>query len=144
MTSDSLAIEYRLGKPEDIEAIKALFRLDGALSSVAIGVLEHSDLVCWLASNQGRLVGVILTRPLPGESGPRYGGVDELLVAPDHRRLGIGRRLMDLAESHYRSLGLDGMQLVVVRDNEPARNLYDSLGYRIVQHRLRMAKHFLT
>ena len=136
------AIEYRTGRPEDIEEVKELFRADGELSFVAIGVLAHDDLVFWLAGDRGRLVGVILTRPLPSEAGPRYGGVDELLVVAGHRRKGIGRHLMDLAEAHYRAAGLAGMQLVVVEDNRPARLLYENLGYGIVQRRLRMAKDF--
>jgi ribosomal protein S18 acetylase RimI-like enzyme len=135
-------IAYRIGERGDIETVKELFRTEGELSSVAIGVLAHDDLVFWLALDGDELVGVVLTRPLPSETRPRYGGVDELLVARTHRRLGVGRHLMELSEAHYREEGLDGLQLVVVEHNEPALNLYRAIGFDVVQTRLRMMKPF--
>ncbi len=47
---------------------------------------------------------------------------------------------MELAESHYRTLGAAGMQLTVREDNESARRLYESMGYAVIQRRLRMRK----
>jgi ribosomal protein S18 acetylase RimI-like enzyme len=59
--------------------------------------------------------------------GALRGGVDSLLVDAQHRRLGIGRQLMEEAEAYYRTEGLDGMQLGVNAENAAARSLYDSV-----------------
>jgi predicted ester cyclase len=49
---------------------------------------------------------------------------------------------METAEEHYRSRGVEGMQLTIRADNAPARALYDSLGYSPVERRVRMWKEF--
>lgn len=135
-------LELRLGHRDDISAVRAFLADFGQLSPVEIGVLGHADLMFWIAIEAGGIVAAILTRPLPFADGTVRGGVDELLVAPQRRKQGIGRRLMELAEDHYRSTGATGMSLVVVEDNAPALHLYERLGYTPVQRRVRMAKNF--
>ena len=71
---------------------------------------------------------------------PRTSGVENLVVAPDYTGRGIARRLMEMAEAHYRAGGCSGMQVSVRADNAPARALYDALGYQAVERRVRMWK----
>ena len=137
------AIDYRrCASPEDRAATRRLFADAGELSSYASDALDARDLVAWVAQSGGAVVGAILTRPMRSEDGAELGGVDELLVAANHRGRHIGARLMELAEAHYQATGADGMQLTVREDNEPARGLYESMGYTVVQRRLRMRKGF--
>ncbi len=51
-----------------------------------------------------------------------------LEVSPAHRRLGIGRTLMDGAANWARAQGADWLSLMVTRANAPANALYRSLG----------------
>jgi ribosomal protein S18 acetylase RimI-like enzyme len=135
-------IEVRRGGPGD-GAIAEFFARERELSGYAAAALADKDAVIWLALDDGHLVGAVITRPMQSDDdGAQLGGVDELLVAGGRRSGGIGRLLMEAAEAHYRALGCAGMQLTVREDNEHARRLYESMGYGVVQRRLRMRKGF--
>ncbi len=137
------AIDYRrCDSPDDLTAIRRLFADARELSSYASHALDAQELIAWIAEAGGTIVGAILTRRMRSEDGAELGGVDELLVAASHRGRRMGARLMELAEAHYQATGADGMQLTVREDNESARGLYESMGYSVVQRRLRMQKRF--
>jgi GNAT superfamily N-acetyltransferase len=55
--------------------------------------------------------------------------IDELFVAYPHRKLGLGGRLLDAAESHFRSSGCTHVALQIGRDNEAARAFYQRRGF---------------
>jgi ribosomal protein S18 acetylase RimI-like enzyme len=55
--------------------------------------------------------------------------IAELYVAPDRRRQGLGRALMDAAIGLARSEGADRMDLGTDEDDIAARALYESLGF---------------
>lgn len=63
-----------------------------------------------------------------GHDGHR-GWVYYLAVAPDHRRRGLGRRLMAAAESWCQARNVPKVQLMVRSDNSPVVDFYRSLGY---------------
>ena len=52
-----------------------------------------------------------------------------LMVAKGHRRLGIGRGLMEAAEAWARGVGVRKVELHVFPHNDAAIALYESLGY---------------
>ena len=54
--------------------------------------------------------------------------VNELGVAPSHRRRGIGRRLLEALLAHGRALGCTEAWLGTEEDNVAARGLYESAG----------------
>ena len=54
--------------------------------------------------------------------------VNEVAVAPPHRRRGVGRRLLDALLAHGRTLGCTEAWLGTEEDNGPARRLYESAG----------------
>ena len=52
-----------------------------------------------------------------------------VMVARDHRRLGVGRALMHAAEGWARTAGISKIELHVFPYNAPAISLYETLGY---------------
>jgi ribosomal protein S18 acetylase RimI-like enzyme len=55
-----------------------------------------------------------------------------MAVFADYRGLGIGHRLLELAESKAKEQSLDKLSLIVFGQNEGARRLYDRSGYKVV------------
>ncbi|MGP1284206.1 MAG: GNAT family acetyltransferase [Parasphingopyxis sp.] len=56
------------------------------------------------------------------------GWVYYLAVHPDHRRKGLGRRMMDAAEAWLRARGAPKIQLMVRSDNADVIAFYEALG----------------
>jgi ribosomal protein S18 acetylase RimI-like enzyme len=135
-------VQIRHASEADISALFELFERERELTDYAAQALESKDLICWVAQEDGEIVGAILTHLMKTPEGDRLGGVDELLVAGSRRGRSIGRTLMDAAEAHYRAAGAAGMQLTVSDGNEPAQKLYASMGYESIQRRMRMRKTF--
>ena len=70
-----------------------------------------------------RLIASVMT----GFDGHR-GWVYYLAVAPNRRREGLGRALMDAAEAWLRERGAPKLQLMVRTSNEEALGFYEALG----------------
>jgi GNAT superfamily N-acetyltransferase len=64
--------------------------------------------------------------------------VHALYVAPDHRRRGIGRDLLEAVLAWGRARGCAEAQLSVLTEN-PARKLYESLGFEPFELEMRLA-----
>ena len=84
-----------------------------------------------LAEDTGRIVGAVQLHAASSTNGRHRGEVAKLMVHPDHRRRGIGRRLMQRLETVARD---DGRWLLVLdtREGDPSNELYRSLGYHEV------------
>jgi GNAT superfamily N-acetyltransferase len=63
-------------------------------------------------------------------TGMPVGVVHRLMVDPQYQGRGIARALMEIAESHARSLGLGVIRLDCFSENPQALRLYAGLGYR--------------
>ncbi|MBE9169887.1 GNAT family N-acetyltransferase [Pleurocapsales cyanobacterium LEGE 06147] len=61
--------------------------------------------------------------------GERYAHIFLIFVRPEHRRQGIGRGLMQIAEDWAKARGDRQIGLQVFISNQPALNLYQRLGY---------------
>ncbi|MDE2572762.1 MAG: GNAT family N-acetyltransferase [bacterium] len=59
------------------------------------------------------------------------GYVAYMAVRPELRRRGVARALMAAAEAEARRCGMAQLGLIVTEGNEPARRLYDGLGYLV-------------
>ncbi len=55
--------------------------------------------------------------------------LNDLFVAPEHRRGGVATRLLEAARAHARETGAKGLSLQTATDN-PARRLYESRGWK--------------
>lgn len=79
-----------------------------------------------LLENEGDLVAAVMV----GDDGHR-GWVYYLAVAPDSRKRGLGRKMMDAAEQWLRERNAPKIQLMVRDDNEQAIGFYKALGYDV-------------
>lgn len=59
------------------------------------------------------------------------GFIYELYVFPPHRKLGIGRKLVDCALSHLKKSGIKKVQLNVFSENS-AKKMYEKIGFKDV------------
>jgi ribosomal protein S18 acetylase RimI-like enzyme len=66
-----------------------------------------------------------------GRDMQQYPYVFNLAVHPQWRRRGAAKQLLLAAEKTVQQWGFSRMYMHVVEDNEPARNLYDRIGYRL-------------
>lgn len=71
--------------------------------------------------------GALAASVMVGFDGHR-GWVYYLAVAPERRRAGLGRTMMDAAEAWLRARGAPKIQLMVREDNEAALGFYEALG----------------
>jgi hypothetical protein len=90
--------------------------------------LDAGGQTLFVAERAGRLVGTVILDHDGMPNQRHKGDVRKMLVHPDHRRLGLARRLMDalLAEARRRSLSLLTLD---TRTGDPAERLYQSLGF---------------
>ena len=76
------------------------------------------------AKENGRVVGYIAVKTVADE-----GSIDNIAVAPEYRRQGIGRALMGFADGYAEDEDLSVMFLEVRASNAAAISLYGSCGY---------------
>jgi ribosomal-protein-alanine N-acetyltransferase len=77
-----------------------------------------------LAEDQAGPIGFILGRAIGGEA-----EILTLVVAPDRRRSGVGRALVEALVREARARAAAAVYLEVAEDNAPARALYRSCGF---------------
>lgn len=90
-----------------------LARALGGPSSTVLGAVADEQ-----------LLGAVMV----GHDGHR-GWVYYLAVRPEHRRHGVGRALMEAAESWLQGQGIPKLQLMVRADNTAVTEFYQRLGY---------------
>ena len=126
-----MSIDIRLLGPND----------PGVLGRVADGVFDGPVVARWtgefLADARHHLVVAVEAGVVVGmasavhyvhpDKAPQL-WINEVGVAPTHRRRGIGRRLLDALLAHGRTLGCTEAWLGTEEDNVPARRLYESAG----------------
>ncbi len=65
----------------------------------------------------------------PEEGDYEYGLVSDLMVVPRFRKQGLGRQLLEAAESYARARGVKWLRIGVLAANQGADRLYSSMGY---------------
>jgi ribosomal protein S18 acetylase RimI-like enzyme len=85
----------------------------------------------WIARAEGgQPIGLVWIQPgiHPVTEQPDY-LVLNLAVEPAHRGHGVGRMLMAHARAYAEARGVRRLRLFVAADNQPARRLYEELGF---------------
>ncbi len=95
-------------------------------------LVAHDPLALIVAESGPRLVGSIIA----GWDGWR-GSVYRLAVAPDHRRGGLGGRLLEAAERRLNEAGSLRLQAIVVETDSRATGFWRSTGWEEQIERLR-------
>ena len=76
----------------------------------------------------GRVVGMASAVHYVHPDKPPELWINEVGVSPKHRKLGLGRRLLDALRETGRSVGCRAAWVLTDRSNEAARRLYASVG----------------
>lgn len=83
----------------------------------------------YLAFRDGRYVGLALC--LPDEEEPRKGQLISMWVAPEARRQGVGKQLIDAIETWAAARGFSVLQLMVTSVNHSSSEFYKRLGFSL-------------
>ena len=120
-------INYRLMTIADYEESYSLWILcgnglnDKDDSPEGIGkYLKRNPATSFVATCDGKVVGVILC----GHDG-RRGIIQHTCVAPDMRRYGIGKKLVELAVDALKAEGINKVFLVAFKKNDKGNNYVD-------------------
>jgi ribosomal protein S18 acetylase RimI-like enzyme len=135
------SVQVRQATTADIEALIPLFDgyrqfykrasdLDGARAFLTKR-LERGESIIFLALlDDGTPVGFTQLYPIFSSTAmQRRWLLNDLFVAPEARKAGVGRALLTRAQSHAQESHARGLMLQTAVDNVPAQRLYESLGW---------------
>jgi len=143
VVTDGREIRFELARPEHADIVIGMMRaLEGAdpggtpfdeAQRRAIFdrfVRDSTYGKAWLVVCDEKFVGyVVLTVSFSFEYRGYDAFIDELYIAKEYRRQGIGRRAMEFVEDAARELGVNAIHLEVTDGNDPAIGLYRRVGY---------------
>ena len=123
-------IRFTEMKPQHVAQIAALEKLcfsdpwsEGSIASE----LRNDLALWWVAVEDDAVVGYIGSQTAAGETDMMNVAVD-----PVHRRMGIAESLIDCLIRELKNRGSVSLTLEVRASNEPAKALYEKLGFREV------------
>lgn len=111
-----------LGQVADLE--KACFTESWSYALLEAGIHSPYD-VYYVYEQEGRILGYCNLRLLAGE-----GEVQRIAVLPAFRRLGLAREMMGVMVDYAIKNHAVSISLEVREGNLPARNLYETYGFR--------------
>jgi ribosomal protein S18 acetylase RimI-like enzyme len=144
----------RSATSEDVEAVlpmvAAICAFHERLDPAKYGFLPHPEQRYrgWLTSRAGdprsvflvaqpdtpnRLAGFLVAtieREIPIYRLDEFGFIHDVWVEPEFRKQGVGKALAESAVSRFRQLGVRQIRLDTAAENEPARRLFASAGFR--------------
>ena len=99
-------------------------------------ILDDDDYQTFVACEDGQVLGFVGTRsgPLYEDDGS-YGQIMALAVAPSQQRRGVGRMLMQVAESALIECGVRVLIVTSGNQRSDAHAFYESCGYRFTGRR---------
>ena len=101
-----------------------------ALDRMRVLVAEPGDVVGRAGDGTDGVLGYVVALVVGPEA-----EIADLAVAPEARRRGIGRALLDRALSELERTGVRAVYLEVRESNQAARTLYESSGFDLVGRR---------
>jgi len=87
--------------------------------------IERNPDTCFIAKNDDEIIGTIMA----GSDG-RRGHIYHLMVKPEYRKQGIGRKLLEKAEEGLRKEGITKAFLVAFRENDIGNGFWEETGYK--------------
>jgi ribosomal protein S18 acetylase RimI-like enzyme len=127
----------------DIPDVLALWRggeaepthTDDVPSLQALMARDPGALIVAEDGSDARIVGSVIA----GWDGWR-GSVYRLVVHPDHRRRGLGRRLLEHAEARLAMIGAVRLNAIVVETDDVATSFWRASGWEEQEERLRFVR----
>ncbi len=114
MFHNSPAMLHPVSKEVDIKNFEELMRSDEYLE-------------CYFILHEGKEVGyVLLSKSFSSEVGGVVVWVEEILVLPEYRSMGLGRKVLNKIDE---LIPYARLRLEVEPDNERAKKLYESVGF---------------
>jgi [ribosomal protein S18]-alanine N-acetyltransferase len=116
-----------------------LFELDRVCFDVGVAyslrefrwLLRSLKTLCIVAEDDGELAGFAISQEFVIQKS-RGGHLVTIYVAPDFRRRGIGRLLMERIETRLRAAGANWLRLEVAVNNSAASEFYSGLGFAAI------------
>lgn len=136
-----VAWSVRTGQLSDIDSVLRLWVESGAEPTHTDDVggltnlLTHDPSALIVAEDEGSIVGSVIA----AWDGWR-GSVYRLVVAPSHRRLGLGRQLLGAAEARLSAVGAVRLQAIVVETEPTAIGFWRESGWDRQVHRVRFVR----
>lgn len=88
-------------------------------------LLEHSPGLSLVAVHNCRIVGSVL-----GSQDTRRGYIHHLVVIPEYRKIGLGKKLLQQILANFKRIGIPKVHLFVVKSNKEAEEFYRHLGWQ--------------
>jgi len=88
--------------------------------------LEKNQNTCFVAKYKGKIIGTIMA----GNDG-RRGIIYHLMVEPEHRKNGIGKKLLKKAENGLKKEGIRKIIMFVFKENKIGNIFWENNGYKI-------------
>ena len=143
MAIDDQGVRFELARPEHADVVLGMMREleDADPGSTPFDEVQRRAIFdrfvrdstfgkAWLIAVGEQYVGyVVLTVSFSFEYRGYDAFIDELYIAKEYRRQGIGRRAMEFVEDAARDLGVNAIHLEVSHGNDPAIGLYRRAGY---------------
>jgi ribosomal protein S18 acetylase RimI-like enzyme len=98
---------------------------DDSKKSIKI-FLEKNPNTCFVVENNNEIIGTIMA----GNDG-RRGHIYHLMVKPEHRKNGLGKKLLVKTEKALKKEGIRKIFLVAFKKNKTGNVFWDSNGYKI-------------
>jgi ribosomal protein S18 acetylase RimI-like enzyme len=148
--SEGPGVRFELAKPEHVDIVVGMMRgledadpepmpFDETTRRAIFDrfVRDSTYGKTWLIVYDDKYVGyVVLTVSFSFEYRGYDAFIDELYIANEYRRQGIGRLAMDFVEEAAAELGVNAIHLEVTHGNDPAIGLYRRAGYASNQRHL--------
>jgi ribosomal protein S18 acetylase RimI-like enzyme len=88
--------------------------------------LERNPNTCFVVEHNSEIIGTIMA----GNDG-RRGHIYHLMVKPEHRRCGLGKKLLEKTEKALKKEGIRKIFLVAFKKNRIGNMFWENNGYKI-------------
>ncbi len=138
--ASALSMSFRKAAKRDVPQLASLYAstfaqwIDGNTAPAYMdSMVEDPHFDFTVAEDRpGHIAGFIVSNHILLET-HAFVNVDVMAVDTAFRRHGLGKALMDKCEESANQAGARMMTLQVVEYNEPAKKLYESLGYNVIE-----------
>ena len=150
-------MNVRLADSGDINAISSLYqkfydynarqqpeyyRAVGEDGKYPENVINGTSGDLYVAETSDGIVGFIhveeeRTAPFPPVVAHQFACVVDLFVDPEHRKIGIGKALLESAKAWARDRGMEYLELFVLEENQIGRSFYEREDFKNASHTLR-------